>query len=173
VGCRYTDIEEIINASADEMCQPISSNPNAFVPWTDSQGDNARALAPLPDSQSVEIYLESFFQTINHVLFLFSESELRRNFHPHEYIPGQNLPTDICLVLALGAKFSNIMVDGRANEWYTKARLQLLSEKFEHDMRMMRMLVMICIFEIDDDVNVSFHFLGEKLQSKLRSSRLI
>jgi hypothetical protein len=154
---RHTDIGGELNIPADEMCPP---NPNASVPRTGSQADDVQAFVGLPNSQSVELFLESFFQTINRVLFLFNECELRRSFRSHEYIPGQNLPTDICLVLALGAKFSIIRVDGRQNKWYSKARLQLLSENFEHDMCMMRILAMICIFEVDDDVNVSFRFLG-------------
>jgi hypothetical protein len=100
----------------DEVCHAISPNPNASVAPAVSQADNHDALVGLSNSQSVELLLESFFQTINHVLYLFSEFELRRSFPSSEYIPGQDLPTDICLVLALGAKFSTTRVDGTQNE---------------------------------------------------------
>ncbi|KAH9204324.1 hypothetical protein DL95DRAFT_119186 [Leptodontidium sp. 2 PMI_412] len=85
--------------------------------------------------------------------------ELRRSLRPSEYMLRQDLATDMCLVLALGAKYSITQVNGTQNEWYTKARLRLLSEDLEDDMWLMRVLTMICIFEIDDDINVSSRFL--------------
>lgn len=72
----------------------------------------------------------------------------------------------MCLVLALGAKYGTAQVDGTQDEWYTKARLRLLSEDIEDDLWIMRVLTMICIFEIDDDINVSNRFLGKKRHLK-------
>ncbi|KAL5331009.1 hypothetical protein ACEPPN_000536 [Leptodophora sp. 'Broadleaf-Isolate-01'] len=129
------------------------------MPPGDLQADKVEAFDRPPNCQLVELSFECFLQNINHVLFLFSEFELRRSFRPSEYMLGQNLATDMCLVLALGAKYSITQVNGTQNEWYTKARLRLLSEDLEDDMWMMRVLTMIYIFEIDDDINVSSRFL--------------
>jgi hypothetical protein len=150
----------------DEGYHAISSDPNVSVPPAGSQADDVEAFDRPSNSQSVKLLFESFLQTTNHVLFLFSEFELRRSFRPSEYILEQDLSIDMCLVLALGAKYSITQVDGTQNEWYTRARLRLLSEDFEDDMWMMRVLAMICIFEIDGDINVSCRFLGKKRHLK-------
>lgn len=150
----------------DEVYHAISSDPKVCVPPAGSQADDLEAFNRPSNSQSVELLLESFLQNINHVLFLFSEFELRRSFRPSEHMLERDLSTDMCLVLALGAKYSITQVDGTENEWYIKARLRLLSEDFKDDMWMMRVLAMICIFEIDDDINVSCRFLGKKRHLK-------
>lgn len=150
----------------DEVYRAISSDPRVSVPPAGSQANDVEAFDQPSNGQSVELLFESFLQTINHVLFLFSEFELRQSFRPSEYMPEQDFPIDMCLVLALGAKYSITQADGTQNEWYTKARLRLLSEDFEDDMWMMRVLTMICIFEIDNDINVSCRFLGKKRHLK-------
>lgn len=76
---------------------------------------------------------------------------------------------DICLVLALGAKYGIAQVSGAQNEWYAKARRRLVSEDFQDDMWIMRVLTMICIFKIDDNVNVSYRFFGERAMSEANS----
>ena len=73
---------------------------------------------------------------------------------------------DMCLVLALGTKYGIAQLNGIQNEWYAQARRRLLSKGFRDDMGMMRVLTMICIFEIDDDIDVSYRFLGEKQHLK-------
>lgn len=113
-------------------------------------------------TQPLESFFEAFLQTHNHYLFLFSESELRENFDASEQISaGDNdLPIHIYLVLALGAKASVLPVEDVQNELYIKARLRLLSGDSNADLEMMRVLLLICLFEIDDHVDVSYRFLS-------------
>ena len=113
-------------------------------------------------TQPLEPFFEAFLQTFNHYLFLFSESELRQSFNPPEHVSdGDNdLPIHIYLVLALGAKASSLQVEDIQNEFYIKARLRLLSGESKANLWMMRILLLICLFEIDDHVNVSYRFLS-------------
>ena len=124
----------------DEVYHAISPNPDAFTPPAGSQADDLEAFDQPSSSHSIGILFESFLQTINHVFFLFSESQLRRRFGRSECVPVQDISADMCLVLALGAKYSTAHVARAQNEWYKKARLQLLSEDSENDMWMMRVL---------------------------------
>lgn len=123
-------------------------------------------------TQPLGTFFEAFLQSFNHFLFLFSEYELRQSFNPHECTSDVALPADICLVLALGAKASVFRVEDLQNEWYRRARLRLLSENCREGLWMMRVLTLICIFEIDDDIDVSYHFLRMKASS-LRLPRLL
>jgi hypothetical protein len=113
-------------------------------------------------TQPLETFFEAFLQSFNHFLFLFSEFELRQNFNPREWASDTELPVDIYLVLALGAKASGFQVQDLQNDWYGRARLRLLSEDCQDDLWKMRVLTLICIFEIDDDIDVSYRFLSMK-----------
>jgi hypothetical protein len=110
--------------------------------------------------EALETFVEAFSQSFNHFLFLISESELRQRFDPRKWTSDTNLPIDVCLVLALGAKASGFQVEDVQYEWYRKARLQLLSEDCQDELWTMRVLVLVCIFEIDDDIEVSNRFLS-------------
>lgn len=150
----------------DEAYYAIFSDFKVSVSPGDSQARHVEVLDRPSKSQSVELLFESFLQNINHGFFLFSEFELRHSFRPSEYIPEQDLSIDMCLVLALGAKYCTTQIYGKVDEWYVKARLRLLSKESQDDMWMMRVLTMICIFEINDDINVSCSFLGKKWHVK-------
>jgi hypothetical protein len=113
-------------------------------------------------TQPLEPFFEAFLQSFNHFLFLFSEFELRQSFSLREHRSDADLPVDICLVLALGAKASVVQVEDVPNEWYRRARLRLLSENRYNSLWMIRVLTLICIFEIDDDLDVSYRFLSKK-----------
>jgi hypothetical protein len=111
-------------------------------------------------SQPLGTFFEAFLQSFNHFLFLFSEAELRQSFNPREQTSDADLPVDIYLVLALGAKASVFQAEDIRNEWYSRARLRLLTEDCHDDLWMMRVLTLICIFEIDDDIDVACRFLS-------------
>ncbi|PMD27674.1 hypothetical protein NA56DRAFT_696690 [Hyaloscypha hepaticicola] len=111
-------------------------------------------------AQQLHTAFEAFLQSFNHFLFFFSECELRQSFNPHEWTSDAGLPIDIYLVLALGAKASGSQVVDLQNEWYRRARLRLLSEDCEENLWLMRVLLLICIFEIDDDIDISCRFLS-------------
>jgi len=123
-------------------------------------------------AESLETLVQAFSQSFNHFLFLISESELRQRFDPRIWTSDADLPIDVCLVLALGAKASGSQVEDVQYEWYRKARMQLLSENCPDELWMLRVLVLICIFEIDDDIEVSYRFLsmntGQRVLDDLR-----
>lgn len=122
-----------------------------------SPSGEAQAIAR---AQPLEIFFKAFLQSFNHFLFLFSESELRQYSTLPERTSDPDLPIDISLILALGAKASVFQAEDVQNDWYTKARLRLLSEEYHNDLWIMRILTLISIFEIDDDVDVACRFLG-------------
>jgi hypothetical protein len=99
---------------------------------------------------------------LNHFLFLFSESQLRQSFDPKVHTPDEDFPVHIYLVLALGAKYSGFQAEKLYNQWYMKARLRLLQDDLQDDLEMMRLLTMLCIFKVSDNVDYSSssHFLG-------------
>jgi hypothetical protein len=136
--------------------------PGRFASSRVSTGREAEAEARL-QPERLETFFEAFLQSFNHFLFLFSDFELRQSFNPHEHTSDADLPIDIYLVLALGAKASVIQVEHVQNEWYRRARLRLLGENSLDDLWMMRVLVLICIFEIDDDTHAASRFLGIRL----------
>lgn len=127
-----------------------------------SRGRGGSEAAASLATQPLEAFFEAFLQSFNHFLFLFSDFELRQNFNPRKRTSDAELPIDIHLVLALGAKASGLQVEDLQNEWYRRARLRLLSEECQDDLWMMRVLTLICIFEIDDDIDVSYRFLSMK-----------
>jgi len=111
-------------------------------------------------SDSLELlFLDAFFQNTNHFLFLFSESRLRQHFGSTESVDNQGLLIETYLVLALGAKYSVYQAGELQNEWYMKARQRLLADEFDDDLHMMRILTLICVFEIDDHPDVAWYFL--------------
>lgn len=126
-------------------CQKIQSDPEV-----DSSGVNV-----------VEVYFEQFLTKLNHFLFLFSESQLRQSFDPKDHRPDEDFPVHIYLVLALGAKYSGFQAEKLCNQWYMKARLRLLHDDLQDDLEMMRLLTMLCIFKVSDNVDYSSssHFL--------------
>lgn len=99
--------------------------------------------------------------TLNHFLFIFSESELRQSFDPKVHPPDEDFPVHVYLVLALGAKYGGFQAEKLCNEWYMKARLRLLNDDLQDDLEMMRLLTMLCIFKVSDngDYSSSSHFL--------------
>lgn len=111
-------------------------------------------------SPSLRNAFEGFLQSFNHFLFLYNESDLRQGFNHLGGVTDDNISAEILLVLALGAKASVFPNDEIQNEWYIKARLRLLNEDGHDDLWMMRVLTLICLFEIDDDVEVSYYFLN-------------
>jgi hypothetical protein len=124
-----------------------------------------------PDAQILGTFVEAFLQSFNHFLFLFSEYELRESFDPYKWTSDASLPIDVCLVLALGAKASIFQVEDIQNEWYRRARLRLLSEDRKDDMWMMRTLTLICLFEIDNDIDVSYSFLSSSTSGRHNGRR--
>jgi hypothetical protein len=122
-----------------------------------SPSGEAQAIAR---AQPLEIFFKAFLQSFNYFLFLFSESELRQYSTFPERTSDADLPIDIYLILALGAKASVFQAEDVQNDWYTKARLRLLIEEYHNDLWIMRILTLISIFEIDDDVDVVCRFLG-------------
>jgi hypothetical protein len=109
-------------------------------------------------SQSLEPLFDAFLADVNHYLFLFDESELRCRFRPSEHPAEHDLPIDICLALALGAKYGKGQSNHLPNEWYAKTQLRLLAE-YQDDLSLMRALTLICLFEIDDDIKIASDFL--------------
>jgi hypothetical protein len=150
----------------DEVFHVVFPDSKVSILPGDLQADDVEVFDQPSESQSVELFFESFLQNVNHVLFLFSEFELRQSFRPSDCLPEENLPVDMCLVLALGAKYGVAQLNGIQNEWYAQARRRLVSKGFQDDMGMMRVLTMICIFEVKDDIDVSYRFLGEKQHLK-------
>jgi hypothetical protein len=141
-----------------EVCRTISlkhdqasCHQTQSDPEVDSSGVNV-----------VEDYFEQFLKKLNHFLFLFSESELRQSFDPKVHTPDEDFPVHIYLVLALGAKYSGFQAEKLCNKWYMKARLRLLHDDLQDDLEMMRLLTMLCIFKVSDNVDYSSssHFLG-------------
>ncbi len=135
-----------------------------------SRGVSVSEAGAAGGAQQLHTAFEAFLQSFNHVLFFFSECDLRQSFNPHECTSDADLPIDIYLVLALGAKASGSQVVELQNEWYRRARLRLLSEDCEENLWLMRVLLLICIFEIDDDIDISYRFLSMQ-SSRLRTRR--
>jgi len=125
-----------------------------------SRGRSSSEAGAAGGAQQLQTAFEAFLQSFNHFLFFFSECELRQSFNPHEWTSDADLPIDIYLVLALGAKASGSQVVDLENDWYRRARLRLLSEDCEENLWLMRVLLLICIFEIDDDIDISYRFLS-------------
>lgn len=78
---------------------------------------------------------------------------------PGERPVDQDLSTDLCLALALGAKYGTFEAGSLPNDWYAKALLRLWTE-YRDDLSLMRTLTLICLFEIDDDVEMASQFLS-------------
>ena len=76
-----------------------------------------------------------------------------------EDLSDQDLSSDMCLILALGAHYGSFQVDIVPAEWYTKARVRLRIE-YQDDLSLMRTLTMICLFKIGDDIELSSQILG-------------
>jgi hypothetical protein len=131
-----------------------------------SRGSKSSEAGVTPGTQPLETFVEAFSQSFNHFLFLFREYELRQSFNPRKWTSDADLPIDVCLVLALGAKASAFQVEDVQNEWYRRARLRLLSDDRQDDLWMMRVLTLICLFEIDDDIDVSNSFLSKSTWRK-------
>lgn len=139
-----------------EVCRTISCKHDLASchqthpdPEVDSSGVNV-----------VEVYFEQFLKKLNHFLFLFSESELRQSFDPTDHTPDEDFPIHIYLVLALGAKYSGFQAENLCNEWYMKARLRLLHDDLQDDLEMMRLLTLLCIFKVNDNIDAANHFLS-------------
>ena len=128
----------------------------------DSQNQECSGLHSTFTRQVLEHCFETFLQTLNHFLFLFSESELRESFVPGEHASDETFPVHILLVLALGAKYGAMQVDDLCHEWYAKARMSLLKNHCQDDLWMMRILTLLCILEINDDLDSASHFLGTR-----------
>lgn len=141
------------------LLRPRSRSSTSFHP-VPSESISLTAVDPdtASRSQPLEPLFEAFLANVNHYLFLFDESELRCRFRPSEHPAEHDLPIDICLALALGAKYGKVQSDHLPAEWYAKARLRLLAE-YQDDLSLMRALTLICLFEIDDDIKIASHFL--------------
>ncbi len=74
-------------------------------------------------------------------------------------LSDQDLSSDICLVLALGAKYGSFQVDLVPTDWYPKARVRLQIE-YQDDLSLMRTLTMICLFHIGDNIELASQILG-------------
>jgi hypothetical protein len=140
------------------------SSLDIIIPYGPNQGSSSRS--PFCESQAIactqplETFFKAFLQSFNYFLFLFSESELRQYSVLCERTSDADLPIDIYLILALGAKASVFQVEDVQNDWYTRARLRLLSEEYHDNLWIMRILTLICIFEIDDEADIACRFLG-------------
>jgi len=110
-------------------------------------------------NQPLEPFFESFLTNVNHYLFLFNESELRYRFYPNEHPSDYDTSIDIRLVIPLGAKYGKVQVEHLAAEWYAQSRLRLLAE-YQDDLSLMRALTLMCLFQIDDDIEIASHFLS-------------
>jgi hypothetical protein len=87
-------------------------------PRSSCGSDRRRAAGGKADAEPIlETFFEAFLQSFNHVLFLFSEFELRQRFNPREHTSDADLPIDIYLVLALCAKASVLQVEDVQNDW--------------------------------------------------------
>jgi hypothetical protein len=151
--------DSIVESQSEKCTWP---NPTDVIPHGLNSGltrGNSEAGVRIA-TEALETFVEAFSQSFNHFLFLISESELRQRFDPRKWTSDTNLPIDVCLVLALGAKASGFQVEDVQYKWYREARLQLLSEDCQDELWTMRVLVLICIFEIDDDIEVSYRFLS-------------
>jgi hypothetical protein len=133
-----------------------------------SRGRSSSETGATGVTQQLQTAFEAFLQSFNHFLFLFSECELRQSFNPHGWTSDDDLPIHFLLVLALGAKASGCQMVDLQNEWYRRARLRLLSEDCEENLWLMRVLLLMCIFEIDDDIDISYRFLSMH-STRLRS----
>ncbi len=104
----------------------------------------------------VGLCFESFLENLNHTLFLFSETDLRRNLSSalalQESEQEQDLSTQLYIVLALGAKYGGLRAGQWSTEWYNKARMRLSEEADSlDDLSVMRLLTLFCMLAIDHD----------------------
>lgn len=104
----------------------------------------------------VRLCLDSFFENVNHTIFLFDEADLRRNFSSavalQESGQEQDLPAQLYVVLALGAKYGGLRAGQWSTEWYNKARMRLSEEASSlDDVSVMRLLTLFCMLAIDHD----------------------
>ena len=118
-----------------------------------------------PDSQSVlrrqgvELLLDSFLANVAHYLFLYSPAELRCMLPASEDLSDEDLSSEMCLILAVGAQYGNFRADPVPAEWYAKAQVQLRIE-YQDDLSLMRTLTMICLLKIGDDIELASQILG-------------
>jgi len=116
-------------------------------------------------------YLEAFLEKLNSFLYLFDESDLRKDFQyfvlTNGCLPGLGSVAELYLVLALGAKLSSPDSTKAYLDLYARTSNSLSNSKWGKNLWVMRMLTLLSACHCDDDhenYDQSCHYLNLALR---------
>lgn len=116
------------------------------------------------DRASILPLLHSFLCRVNSVFGLFSDGELERymdlELDSTSGLPNQVM-SELCLVLALGAQASDGGNDDKIIMWYENGRRYLDDENWRDELWVMRMMALVSVYHMAERRDTSRHYLSK------------
>ena len=116
------------------------------------------------DRASILPLLHSFLCRVNSVFYLFNDGELERyvamELDSTIGLPNQ-IMSELCLVLALGAQASDTVNDDKTIMWYENGRRYLDDENWRDELWVMRMMALLSVYHMAERRDTSRHYLSK------------
>ena len=157
------DVEWLLTKACRDDLPTYS--PTISLPSDRTRLHHAQALNPFDhySASTIKPFLSLFLGRVNSVFYFFDESTLENNLSvvlESTNASTNEIMSELCLVLALGAQISNGGNDDKTIVWYENGRRYLDSEDWGDELWIMRATSLISLYHVGERPNTARHYLG-------------